>query len=156
MCDLSLNTTPLCGIHVSNISLILLSVYNVTYLEHIPSLSVLTYAERLAMLNLETLELRRLHFDLIFYYKVFNHLTPFDPETVFTMHTPPPSLRCNSAIIKKPLKPSNKLISSIFYRNIDAWKAGTTCHQMSPCFPHYLPLNVGSNVLIYQFILEVR
>ena len=50
-----------------------------------PSLSVLTYAERLAMLSLETLELRRLHFDLIFYY---NHLTHFDPETVFTMYTP--------------------------------------------------------------------
>ena len=72
--------------------------------KRIPSLSVLINAEPLAVLNLEILELRRLNFDLIFYYTVFNHLTPFDPETVglFTVHTPSPGLRCNSAIIKKP------------------------------------------------------
>ena len=91
MCNLLLNTTPLYRIHVSNMKYLidLIECVQRNFSKRIPYLSVLTYAERLAMLNLETLELRRLHFDLIFYYKVFNHLTPFDPETVFTMHTPP-------------------------------------------------------------------
>jgi hypothetical protein len=92
-----------------------------SFSKRIPSLSALTYAERLAMLNLESLELRRLHFDLIFYYKVFNHLTPFDPDIVFNMYIPPPSLRSNSEIIKKPLKISERSIADIFYRSIDAW-----------------------------------
>jgi hypothetical protein len=40
----------------------------------IPSLTFMTYADRIAMLNLETLELGRLHFDLIFYYKLLTIL----------------------------------------------------------------------------------
>jgi hypothetical protein len=75
------------------------------------------------MLNLETLELRRLHFDLSFYYKIFNHLTPFDPESDFTIYIPPSSLRRNSAVIKKPLRSSDKPISDLFFRHIDAWNS---------------------------------
>ncbi len=62
------------------------------FTKRIPSISKLTYAERLAAMNLETLELRRLRFDLIFYYKVFNNLTPFAPDSVFTTYVPPPCL----------------------------------------------------------------
>jgi ribonuclease P/MRP protein subunit RPP40 len=91
------------------------------FTKRIPSLTSLSYAERIAILNLETLELRRLRFDLIFYYKVFNRLTPFDPSAVFCTYLPPPSLRCNSPVLQKPIKASNKLLSGIFYRYIDAW-----------------------------------
>ena len=55
-----------------------------SFTKRIPSISNFTYAERLALLNLDTLELGRLRFDLIFYYKVFNHLTPFDPCKIRT------------------------------------------------------------------------
>jgi hypothetical protein len=64
-------------------------MFHVNFFKRIQSLHLLPYAERLATLNLETLELRRLRIDLIFYYKVFNHLTPFNPDTVFTMYIPP-------------------------------------------------------------------
>ena len=37
-----------------------------------------SYVERLAILGLEPLELRRLRCDLTQYYKIFNNLTPFE------------------------------------------------------------------------------
>ena len=39
--------------------------------KRIPSLSSLSHPERLALLDLEPLELRRLRFDLIYYFKVY-------------------------------------------------------------------------------------
>jgi hypothetical protein len=92
-----------------------------SFSKRLPSLSSLTYAERLAVLNLETLELRRLRFDLIFYYKVFNHLTPFDPDLVFTIYSPPNCLRSNEPFILKPITVPNKFLSTTFYRAVDAW-----------------------------------
>ena len=92
-----------------------------SFTKRIPSISNFSYAERLALLNLDTLELRRLRFDLIFYYKVFNHLTPFDPQTTFHVYQPPTSLRCNTPFIQKPAHASNKTLNTLFYRCIDAW-----------------------------------
>jgi hypothetical protein len=92
-----------------------------SFSKRLPSLSSLTYAERLAVLNLETLELRRLRFDLIFYYKVFNHLTPFDPDLVFTIYSPPNCLRSNEPFILKPITVPNRFLSTTFCRAVDAW-----------------------------------
>ena len=89
----------------------------------ISSLSSLPYLERLALLDLEPLELRRLRFDLIYYFKVFNHLTPFDPEDTFLIYTPPVSSRSNSPCLHKPAKASNKLLHTLFYRHVDAWNS---------------------------------
>jgi hypothetical protein len=49
------------------------------------SLSSYSYFERLAFLNLEPLELRRLRFDLFYYYKVLHNLTPFAPSEVYNV-----------------------------------------------------------------------
>jgi ribonucleases P/MRP protein subunit RPP40 len=51
--------------------------------KRIPSLSSLLYPERLALLDLVPLELRRLRFDLIYNFKVFSHLTPLTQKTLF-------------------------------------------------------------------------
>jgi ribonuclease P/MRP protein subunit RPP40 len=102
------------------------------FTKRIPSLTSLTYAERIATLNLETLELRRLRFDLIFYYKIFHCLTPFDPSDVFSTYVPPTNLSCNSPILLKPTKASNKLLSGTFYRNIDAWNDLPTELRITP------------------------
>jgi hypothetical protein len=136
--DLSLEITVLCGVHLLHIyapileynsavwspSLLyligLIESVQRSFSKRLPSLSSLTYAERLAVLNLETLELRRLRFDLIFYYKVFNHLTPFDPDLVFTICSPPNFLRTNEPFILKPIIVPNKFLSTTFYR-ADAW-----------------------------------
>ena len=47
----------------------------------------LSYPERLAILNLELLELRRLKTDLLVYYKILNNLTPISPDDHFTKRT---------------------------------------------------------------------
>jgi hypothetical protein len=55
------------------------------FTKRIPSLSSLSYSERLASINLESLELRRLCFDLIMYYKIINiDLTKFLIGDVFS------------------------------------------------------------------------
>ena len=62
------------------------------FTKNIPYLSDLSYNDRLAKLKLEPLELRRLHFDLIFYYKIINQLLPIDPSKNFTIYLSPPLL----------------------------------------------------------------
>jgi hypothetical protein len=91
--------------------------------KRIPSLSSLPYAERLALLDLELLELRRLRFDLIYYYKVINHLTPFNPSDVFIVYSPEARSRSNLPYLQKPIKATNRLLSVLFFRSVDAWNA---------------------------------
>jgi hypothetical protein len=69
------------------------------------------YAERLALLDLELLELCRLRFDLIYYYKVMNHLTPFNPSDVLIVYSPDARSRSNHPYLQKPAKATNRLLS---------------------------------------------
>jgi hypothetical protein len=85
------------------------------------SLSHLTYFERFAPLNLEPLELRRLRFDLTYYYKTLHNLTPFNPDTVFRIYTRHEASRSNSPYLQKPNNANTTLLSSFFYRSSDAW-----------------------------------
>jgi hypothetical protein len=82
--------------------------------KRIPSLSLYPYGERLAILNLDTLELGRLRFDLMFYYKVLNHLTLFNSNSVFTMNTPPFCLRANLPFLQRPGNSSSRILH-VFY-----------------------------------------
>jgi hypothetical protein len=52
------------------------------FTKRISSIASLSYPARLAILDLNLLEQRRLRFDLIGYFKVFNHLTPSYPTEV--------------------------------------------------------------------------
>jgi hypothetical protein len=61
--------------------------------QRIPELSPLSYPDRLALLNLEPVELIRLRFDLIYYLKILNHQTPFGPSDAFIIYTPVASSR---------------------------------------------------------------
>jgi hypothetical protein len=91
--------------------------------KRIPSLSSLPYPERLALLDLEPLELRRLRFDLTYFFKVFNHLTPFNPSDMFLIYTPIASSRSNSPYLQRPTKASNKLLHTLFFRQVEAWNS---------------------------------
>jgi hypothetical protein len=56
--------------------------------KRIPKLRHLPYDERLAVLNLDTLELRRLKADIILYFKIINNKTPWSPDQYFNMFVP--------------------------------------------------------------------
>ena len=87
----------------------------------IPSLSELSYRDRLTKLNLEPLEQRRLRHDLELYYKILYNLTPLNPTDYFSIYHSLPSSRSASTYLTKPTKASNKFLSSFFYRNVDTW-----------------------------------
>jgi hypothetical protein len=63
------------------------------FTKRIKSISNLTYFERLSILNLEPLELRRMRFDLIQYYKILNNLADINHAYYFTYHHPSTSSR---------------------------------------------------------------
>ena len=94
------------------------------FTKRINSISHLSYLERLSILNLEPLELRRLKADLTMYYKIINNLTCIDSKLVFAFRQP--SLRTNRLTshrfaLQKPAKSLQTLSNSFFYRAIDVW-----------------------------------
>ena len=91
------------------------------FTKRIASLSSMSYHERLAALNLEPLELRRLRFDLVNYYKIINNISPIDPSNIFSFSNTITSTRSALPHLLKPLKASNKLLSTFSCRQIDCW-----------------------------------
>lgn len=94
------------------------------FTKRINSISHLSYLERLSILNLESLEQRRLKADLAMYYKIINNLTCIDSKLVFAFKQP--SLRTNRLTshrfaLQKPTKSLQTLSNSFFYRAIDVW-----------------------------------
>ena len=73
--------------------------------EEITQLRNFSYRERLSILNLDTLEYRRLSCDLTLYYKIFNNLTPWSPSEYFNVSQPPYSLHSlhHDLNIRKPM-----------------------------------------------------
>ena len=120
-----------------------------SFTKRIPTLTNLSYSERLSALNLEPLELRRLRFDLIYYYKIFNNLTPLSPTDYFNMYVPPSASRTPMPIIQKPQKASKKLMSSCFYRAIDAWNSLSPSIRNADSLPKFKNalLNLSSDLL---------
>ena len=109
--------------------------------KRIQSISHLSYLERLSILNLEPLELRRLKSDLIMYFKIFKGLTCIDPGTVFTLkqtnRTSSSRNKAHSLALFKPTKQLQVTTNSFFYRAIDAW--------------NYLPESVISATSVSSF-----
>jgi hypothetical protein len=105
--------------------------------KRIPSLSSLPYSERLAVLDLESLELCRLRFDPVYFFKVFNYLTPFNPSDAFLIYTPTESSRSNSPYLQRPTKASSKLLQTLFYRQIEAWNSLPPALQSDSSLPSF-------------------
>jgi len=75
------------------------------------------------ILDLKSLELRRLRFDLIQYYKILNNLIPQNYAKYFTYHQPSSSSRKPSPFLIKPINNPNYLLSSFFNRSVDCWNS---------------------------------
>jgi hypothetical protein len=93
------------------------------FTKRIPCLSSLSYSERLALIDLDSLELRRLRTDLILYYKIINNLTPLPYAHYFQFYYPSVSSRTTFPLLLKPASGSVKFFSSFFNRSIDCWNS---------------------------------
>jgi len=91
------------------------------FTKRINSLASVLYSNRLNLLNLQPVELRRLHLDLTNYYKILNGLSPLTASDYFLIYNPITSTRSNMPSLLKPLHASSKLSSYFFYRSVDAW-----------------------------------
>ena len=82
----------------------------------------LSYDERLASLNLESLEIRRVRSDLVFYYKILNGLTNFNPADVFDVRQNVRLSRSRDKLqLSRPLCKSKVLENNFFVRRIACW-----------------------------------
>jgi hypothetical protein len=72
------------------------------FTKRIPCLSSLSYSERLALIDLDSLELGRWRTDLILYYKISINLTPLPYAHYFQFYYPSVSSRTNFPLLLKP------------------------------------------------------
>jgi hypothetical protein len=84
------------------------------FTKRIRSLSHLSYLERLSILELEPLELRRLRFDLVQYFKIFNNLSTINPNAYFNIRQPSLTSRAPVPLLIKPFNKPNYVLSSFF------------------------------------------
>ena len=75
----------------------------------------LPYSERLAKINLETVELRRLKTDLIMHYKILHKLTPLTVEDYFTEDVHNRPTRSSSRILVVKSLTHNKSFDNDFF-----------------------------------------
>ena len=121
------------------------------FTKRIPSISSLSYHERLAMINLESLELRRLRYNLIYYYKILNNLTPLKWDLYFKLYIPPQSSRTPLPLLQKPTKGSAKFFSSFFNRSIDCWNCLSPATRTTDSLPKFKSLL--SNTDLSRFLV---
>ena len=90
------------------------------FTKYIRGLSYVPYQERLCVLGLESLEIRRLKHDLIYYFKIFNGQTPFNSEDYFQVNQCDVDLRFRQ-IILVPEFHTDLGKNNFFSRRIDIW-----------------------------------
>jgi len=128
------------------------------FTKRIPALHNLPYAERLATLNLDTLEHRRLKSDLTLYYKILNNLTPWPSDLYFNI-TPHQCFTRLSELrpdfyITKPLCNTSLFENCFFNRCISCWNnlPNTLINLKNlPLFKHSLAHIDLSTFLRYKF-----
>jgi hypothetical protein len=93
------------------------------FTKRIPSISHLTYPERLAAINLEPLELRRLKADLVLYYKCFNDLIALPHTDYFTLSQYTTQTRTGGNRLIVPLCSTNSFANDFFIRCTNCWNS---------------------------------
>ena len=73
------------------------------------------------MLGLETLELRRLKFDLKMYYQIIHHTVDLDSSKFFKILIVTHETRSHKFQLQKQVFPNNTLNNSFANRAIDCW-----------------------------------
>ena len=117
----------------------------VTGLDH------LTYADRLARLNLFSVQGRLLRADLIQYWKILNNKSCIPPSSLFTLH-PNPTLRRHTLNIHTPHTETDTRQRSFSYRCIRIWNrlpSETVCANTLRSFKKSLEDNLKDELYAY-------
>ena len=91
------------------------------FTKRIPSLSHLTYPERLAAINLEPLELRRLKMDLVLYFKCLNNLVALPSDVYFCSQHHATQTRTGGNRLIMPLCSTNGFKNDFFNRCLSCY-----------------------------------
>ena len=90
------------------------------FTRRINRIKALTYKERLFILNIESLEVRRIKRDLVMCYKIVNNLIDLQCESFFKFSSI--STRGHSfKIVKPPLVKNNLALNLLQYRVVEYW-----------------------------------
>ena len=90
------------------------------FTKRIPLLANLPYFERLAFLNLDTLERRRLKTDLVSYFKIINGISIFSND-YFDICYSANFTRSKSVYLHKSIVGTQACYHSFFNRAVDGW-----------------------------------
>lgn len=93
------------------------------FTKRIPSLSHLSYPERLAAIDLEPLELRRLKADLVLYFKCFNNLIALPYDEYFCPSEYCTQTRTGGNRLIVPLCSTNHFANEFFNRCVRCWNS---------------------------------
>ena len=80
----------------------------------------MSYARRLEMFNLQSLEDRRSNIGLVTYHKILSNRTRINPASLFSMNTRL-SRRTNSLYLTMPLSHTSAFLNSFHVRAISRW-----------------------------------
>ena len=92
------------------------------FTKRLHSMWSLSYLDRLTVLNVDSLQLRRLKSDLIMIYKIVNNLVDIN-DNIITASTFNINLRRHSKYLVKPKTNRNCRFFSFACRNIDVWNS---------------------------------
>ena len=93
------------------------------FTRRLPSLKFYSYTDRLKILKIDSLELRRLRTDLSMYYKILNGLVDLDAEIFFKIDKNVHSTRTNGMKLIKPVSKSSLHSNTFSHRCINCWNA---------------------------------
>ena len=92
------------------------------FTKRIPSVAHLSYHDRLKALGLDSLELRRLRYDLVMMYKIIHNLVDLDRDALITVTSS--SITRNSLLkLFKPTSLSSTRCKFLCVRSINAWNS---------------------------------
>ena len=99
-----------------------------------------SYAERLVLTNLDTLESRRIKSDVIMCFKIINNLVDIDPTNFFNFNSNPHNTRGHPLKLIKQIYTSNSLANSFVNRCVNCWNALPSSIVLSPTLSQFKTL----------------
>jgi len=122
------------------------------FTKRIPSVSSLSYNDRLKALGLDSLEYRRLRYDLVMMYKIVHKLVDLDRDALITFSSN--ATRNSLFKIYKPTSISSVRSKFVCVRSINAWNSLPEETRASPSISSFknslLSVNLASFLVVFK------